>query len=66
MESLLVLFKRKSVDFLIFDRGQYLGKYPMDAKEKCPLVNEKIPLYTRKWVNSGYPKLHIQPNLLYK
>lgn len=49
MESLLVLFIRNSVDFLIFDGGQYLGKYLMDAKEKRPLVNERVPLYTKKW-----------------
>lgn len=34
MESLLVLFTRNTVYFLLFDRGHYLGKYLMDAKEK--------------------------------
>lgn len=47
---------------LLFDRGQYLGKYLLDAKEKCPFVKR----VHGKMVNLGYPKPHVQPTLLYK
>lgn len=37
----------------------------MDAKEKCPFVNEST-FRTQEIVNLSYQKVHIQPNLLYK
>lgn len=33
---------------LLFDRGQYLGKYLLDAKEKCPFV-KRVPVYMGRW-----------------
>lgn len=38
----------------------------MDAKEKMPIYKWESTFVHKKMANSSYPKLHIQPKLLYK